>query len=180
MKRIFACISLFFVAAALLTAQHGPVLSPPASASATLAGKVVRIDYSSPRVKGRAGKLFGKDGRIGQDPQYPIWRAGANSATALHTETDLDIGGLTVPKGDYTLFVDLSDPAHWVLVVSKQTGEWGLSFDKTQELGRAKMATSAAPALVEDLTYTLTSNGSKGAITLAWENVSATVAIAAK
>jgi len=180
MKRIISCLSLLILAAASLTSQQKPVLSPPASASATLAGKVVRIDYNSPRVKGRAGKLFGKDGRISQDPQYPIWRAGANSATALHTETDLDIAGLTVPKGDYTLFVDLSDPDNWVLVVSKQTGEWGLSFDKTQELGRAKLATSATAALVEELTYTLAANGNKGTLTLAWENVSATVAIAAK
>ena len=48
--------------------------------------------------------MFGVGRRVTQDPNYPLWRAGANSATALNTEADLDINGLMVPKGDYTLF----------------------------------------------------------------------------
>ncbi|MBZ5622836.1 MAG: DUF2911 domain-containing protein [Acidobacteriia bacterium] len=28
-----------------------------------------------------------------------IWRLGADYATVLHTDADLDIGGLAVPKG---------------------------------------------------------------------------------
>jgi hypothetical protein len=40
------------------------------------------------------------------------------------------------------------------------------------------MTTSAPPSLVEDLTYTITDNGGgKGTLTLAWENVSASVPI---
>jgi hypothetical protein len=180
MKRLLVCLTLL-AAATVLTAQQHPPASPPATASVTIGGKAVTIVYSSPRVKGRAGHLFSKDGLIGHDPQYPIWRAGANGATALHTDADLEIAGLKVPKGDYTLFVDLTDPANWVLVVSKQTGEWGLSFDKTQELGRVKMAMAATPALLENLTYTLTDLGKgKGKLTLAWENLSASVGLTAK
>ena len=129
MKRLFVCTGLL-IAAATLFAQQGPPASPPATESAAIGGKAITISYSSPGVKGRAGHLFGKDGRIGQDPQYPVWRAGANAATKLHTEADLDLGGLTVPKGDYTLFVDLSDPANWVLIVNKQTGHWGTTYYK--------------------------------------------------
>ena len=91
------------------------------------------------------GNLFGKDGRISKDPHYPVWRAGANAATKLHTDADLDIGGLSVPKGDYTLFVDISDPDKWVLIVNKQTGQWGLAYDKSQDLGTARMTMDAAP-----------------------------------
>src|ERR1035437_10221262 len=138
MKLLLVYTSLLAVAATL-SAEPGPPKSPPATESVTIAGKAITISYSSPGVKGRAGHLFGKDGRIGQDPQYPVWRAGANAATKLHTEADLDLGGLTVPKGDYTLFVDLSDPANWVLIVNKQTGQWGLSYDKAQDLGRVNM-----------------------------------------
>src|SRR5580698_10595093 len=73
-------------------------------------------------IGGREGKLFGKDGRIGQDANYPVWRAGANEATALHTDADLDIGGLAVPKGDYTLFVNLANPASWEPIGTMRTG----------------------------------------------------------
>jgi hypothetical protein len=77
--------------------------SPAAETSATINGKAISIKYSAPSLRGR--DVFGPTGPIRKDPTYPVWRAGANSATALHTEADLDINGLAVPKGDYTLFV---------------------------------------------------------------------------
>ena len=88
------------------------------------------------------------------------------------------IGNLYVPAGTYTLFVDISDPAQWVLIVSKATGEWGLGYDATQDLGRVKMTMAKPPALVEDLKYTLSGDGgSEGTLTLSWENMSASVRI---
>ena len=89
-------------------------------------------------MKGR--QIFGDGGLVAKDRTAPIWRAGANSATALHTEGDLDIGGLSVPKGDYTLFVNLKDPAQWELVINKQTGQWGLTYKADMDLGRVKTA----------------------------------------
>jgi hypothetical protein len=176
MKRLSVCTGLLIVAAAL-SAQQGPPKSPPATESATIAGKSITITYSSPRVNGRAGRIFTKDGLIGHDPQYPVWRAGANAATTLLTDADLDIGGLAVPKGTYTLFVDIGDPANWTLIVNKKTGEWGLAYDGTQDLGKVKFPTTTTPALVENLKYTIADlGGGKGTITLAWENKSATVA----
>jgi hypothetical protein len=181
MKRLFVCTSLLVAATLTLSAQQKPPASPPATESAAIAGKAITITYSSPGVKGRAGKLFGKDGRIGQDPTYPIWRAGANAATRLHTEADLDLGGLTVPKGDYTLYVDLSDPANWVLIVNKQAGQWGMNYDKAQDLGRVKMTMEKPPALVENLKYTIKAlGGNKGSLSLAWENLCGSVAITVK
>ncbi len=156
----------------------GPPKSPPATESAVIGGKTITITYSSPRVRGREGKIFTKDGLISHDPHYPVWRAGANAATTLKTGADLTIGDLHVPAGAYTLFVDISDPAQWVLIVNKKVGEWGMSYDSTQDLGRVKMMMSKPPALVEDLKYTLTDlGGGKGTLTLAWENMSASVDI---
>jgi hypothetical protein len=179
MKRLLMTAGLVLGAASLL-AQQKPTLSPPETASATIGGKSISITYSSPRVRGREGKIFDKDGKISHDPHYPVWRAGANAATTLKTDGDLTIGDLNVPAGTYTLFVDISDPAHWVLIVSKKTGEWGLAYDPVGDLGKTPMTMSAPPSLVEDLTYTLTdASGGKGTLTLAWENMSASVPVAA-
>jgi hypothetical protein len=180
MKHILVCTGLLLAATALIAQQKAPPLSPPATATATIAGKTITITYSSPRVKGREGKIYTKDGLIAtsRGTQYPIWRGGANAATTLKTEADMTIGDLSVPAGTCTLFVDISDLANWVLIVNKKNGEWGLAYDSTQDLGKAKMTMSAPPSLVEDLTYTLTDNGGgKGTLTLAWENVSASVPI---
>src|SRR5579862_9139212 len=113
--------------------------------SITINGKTISIQYSAPAVNGREGKLFTKDGTIGQDATYPVWRAGANAATALHTTGDLNIGALTVPKGDYSLFVDLSNPAAWELIINKQTGQSGLDYDSKQDLGGVKMTMTKPP-----------------------------------
>jgi len=151
------------------------------TASIAIGGKTITIKYSAPAVDGREGKLFGKDGRIGQDVNYPVWRAGANDATALHTDADLDIGGLMVPKGDYTLFVNLADPANWQLIVNKQTGQSGLEYDAKQDLGRVKMTMSKPPAMVEQLKYALSNaGGNKARLQLVWEDHAASLTIAVK
>ena len=184
MKRLLACTGLLLVAATISAqspAPKPPPKSPPATETATISGKTISIAYSSPRVNGRAGHIFSKDGLIGQDPSYPIWRAGANAATVLHTDADLTIGTVDVPKGDYSLWVDISDADNWVLVINKQFGQWGRTYDSSKNLGTTPLATSATAGLVEDLKYTITDlGGGKGSITLAWENKSATVSFQVK
>jgi len=176
MRTSLVCAAALVVTAAVVSAQ-----SPAATESKVFGGKTITIAYNAPRVNGRVGKLFGKDGRIGQDPTYPVWRAGANAATKFHTDAALDVGGLAVPAGDYTLYVDLTDPGNWKLIISKQTGQWGLTYTPAQDLGRVPMTMAKPPALVEVLKYTLTDlGGNKGTLSLAWENVVATVPFTVK
>ncbi len=176
MRISLACAGVLAAAATLAWAQ-----SPAATETKTIGGKTITIKYSSPRVNNRVGKLFGKDGRIGQDPTYPVWRAGANAATALHTDTDLDIAGLAVPKGDYTLYADVADQNNWQLIVNKQTGQSGMTYEKGQDLGRVKMTMSKPSAPIENLKYTLTDlGGNRGRLQLEWENHIASVTFAVK
>lgn len=180
MKRILIGATLA-CAAITMTAQMPAgeaQMSPKAQALGTIGGKNITIDYSSPRVRGRQGKIYTKDGLISHDPKYPFWRAGANDATTLKTAANLMIGDLTVPAGTYTLFVDISDPAQWTLVVSKAVGEWGLDYDKTKDLGRVKMKMTKPAALVENLKWTIKPTmGNEGTFTLEWENESGSVPI---
>lgn len=181
MKQLFVCAGLLFAATTML-AQQKPPASPPAKATGTIGGTAITISYSSPGVKGREGHVYTSDGLIktAGGSQYPIWRAGANAATALHTDGDLTIGDLSVPKGDYTLFVDITDQDQWTLIVSKKTGEWGLAYDPAQDLGKVKMHMSKPPALVENLVWTIKDKGAKGGVfTLAWENREASVMVQA-
>jgi hypothetical protein len=181
MKTLFS--ARIRTAAVLLLAANGLVSaqSPAATESLAVDGGKISIAYNAPKVNGRAGKLFGSDGRIAKDPNYPVWRAGANSATKFHTDVDLEAHGVTIPKGDYTLYVDLADPGKWQLIVNKQSGQWGLTYNKAQDAGRIPMTISKPPALVEDLKYTLAAEaGKKVKLTLAWENVVASVVFTIK
>jgi hypothetical protein len=153
--------------------------SPPAQTSATIGGKTLTIHYSAPSVRGR--KIFGPGGLLSSDPTYPAWRAGANSATSFHTDADLEIGSLNVPKGDYTLYAWIADPDNWQLILSKETGQWGLTYNAKMDLGRVKMTMSKPPAPIEKYKMTLSSTGPKtGKLQLEWENHIASVPITVK
>jgi hypothetical protein len=150
--------------------------SPAAEATASIGGKSISIRYSAPSVRGR--QIFGDGGLLSKDPTYPAWRGGANAATTLRTDGEITIGNLTVPKGTYTLYVWIKDPQAWDLIVNKQTGQWGLSYDGAQDLGRVKMTMAKPASPVETLKYTLTDKGAgQGELRLEWENHIATVPI---
>ena len=61
--------------------------SPHDTTEVTLKGKKITIDYGRPYLKGR---------KVGQElaPYGKVWRTGADEATALNTEIDLNIGSL--------------------------------------------------------------------------------------
>lgn len=165
------------VLAAMVSLAHAQ--SPPAQAAVTVGGKKITIEYSAPSVHGR--QIFGPGGLLSRDPTYPAWRAGANSATAFHTDADLDVGGLNVPKGDYTLYCWVQDPNAWQLIINKETGQWGLEYNARQDVGRVKMTMSTPPAVVEMLKYTLTAlGGNKAQLQIAWEKHAGTVPITMK
>jgi hypothetical protein len=181
MKHFPVFATLFALAVPLLVqpsfAQQKTPASPPETASGSINGHTITIKYSSPRVKGREGQIFNQGGLIQRThKQYPVWRAGANTATSLHTDSALTIGTLNVPAGDYTLFVDISNPDQWTLIVSKKTGEWGLAYDPSQDLGKTPMTMSKPPSTVEDLEWSI----GDGKITLSWEDHTASVNVSAQ
>jgi hypothetical protein len=181
-KSILGCVTVTALAACMLQAQPprrgGPPLSPPAETSVTIAEKVISIKYSAPSLRGR--QMFGEGGVISKDKTYPVWRTGANSATALHTDADLDVRGLAVPKGDYTLFT-LVNAMPWQFIVNKQTGQWGLGYNQAQDLGRVAMDMSKPPAPIETFKITLSSTGANtGKIQIEFENVVASVPFTVK
>src|SRR6187551_3121809 len=104
----FLIVPVFLFSFADVSHAQGQAQSPAATARASVAGKAITIQYSAPSVRGR--QIFGAGGLLSQDPTYPTWRAGANAATTLRAEGDVTIGGLTVPKGTYTLYVWIKDP----------------------------------------------------------------------
>jgi hypothetical protein len=175
MKRLLVCAGL--LATSLFAVAQNPPASPSEKANGSIGGHTVTIEYSAPSVKGREGKIFGQGGLIQTThKQYPVWRAGANGATTLTTDSTLQIGNVSVPAGKYTLFVNIADPDNWILIISKQTGEWGLRYDAAQDLGRTKMQMSKPPQMVEVLKWSVDGTaGNHGTLSLAWEDHVASV-----
>jgi len=151
--------------------------SPAKETSVTINGKTLNISYSAPSVRKRT--IFGDSGILKGDGTYPVWRFGADEATQFHTDADLAIGSFTLPKGDYSLWIDL-DAGKWQLIFNKKFG-WGTDYDKSADAGRVPMTMSKPPAPVEQLTITLSSaGGSNGKLAAAWSDMAASVAFTVK
>jgi hypothetical protein len=148
--------------------------SPPGTADVTFAdGKKVTINYSRPNAKGR--KIVG-----GLVPYDQVWRTGANEATSLKTDVDLDIGGTTVPAGSYTLYT-LPSASSWKLIINKQTGQWGTVYQQDQDLARVDMNVTSLSQPVEQFTISLDKKGGDAAqLNLQWEKTQASVEVKEK
>jgi len=101
------------------------------------------VDYSVPSMKGR--KIYG-----GLVPFNEPWRTGANEATTFVPTTDVTVGGTTIPAGNYTLYT-LPGEKSWKLIVSKETGQWGVPYPEGKDLGRFEMKTEAIEIPIEKL-----------------------------
>ena len=117
---------------------------------------------------------------VSRDSTYPVWRAGANAATTFQTGADLDIAGLKVPAGMYSLYVLVKYPEEWQLIINKQTGQNGDSYDPSMDLGRVDMKMEKPLVAIEKLRYTITASGKTAKLQLEWENHIASVSIRAK
>jgi hypothetical protein len=160
--------------------------SPGAETSVTINGKNIWIYYHAPSVRGR--RIFGGDGAL--QPFGKVWRLGADYATVLHTDADLDLNGLAIPKADYTLYVDL-DNGQWKMIVNKTLMDggrhiWGVGVspdgihegsttdDPATELGRASLIMGKPSSPVETLKILLAGDGrAKGKLLVEWEHVTA-------
>lgn len=158
------------VLAAILPAQQ-PRKSPHETTSIAVGGHKITITYGRPYMKGR--KIFG-----GLEPYGKVWRTGADEATTLETDADLDINGLKVPKGKYALFT-LPAENSWTLIVNKKAEQWGaFDYKASDDLGRVELNVSKSAQPIEQFTITLSPAGSDGVtLKLAWENTEARVPV---
>jgi len=148
--------------------------SPPAKASCAFPdGKTIHVDYSSPRMRGR--KIFGDLVPFGEE-----WRAGANEATTFVVNTPVLVQQQTVPAGSYTLFA-LPTPDKWTLIISKQTGEWGIPYPgKEFDFARIPMKVGKLPAPLEKFTIAFDKSAGGCTMRLDWETTRASVDITEK
>jgi hypothetical protein len=110
-------------------------------------------------------------------PFGKVWRTGADEATTLTTDKELQIGGTIVPAGKYTLYT-LPGQTDWQLIVNKQTGQWGTEYDQKQDLGRVPLKKTATSAPVEQLTISVDkSPAGGGLLRIAWENTALTAPV---
>ncbi len=143
------------------------------TASALAGPAVIRIEYGQPHARGRT--VMGS----ALVPMDSVWRLGANLATHLTTDVDLEIGSVRIPRGEYTLFAKPA-ASGWELIVNRQTGQWGTDYNVAQDVARIPLQRRALNDLVESFTVWLVPNvtpqgqpaeAASGVLRFAWERV---------
>src|SRR5579859_6742281 len=99
LKIVFALTAVSVMAFAQQPPTRGKsgYTSPSASTSVEVAGKKISVEYYSPSMHGR--KIMG-----GLVPFGEVWCTGANYATKITTDADLQMGDLKLPKGSYSIW----------------------------------------------------------------------------
>ncbi|HWH04410.1 MAG TPA: DUF2911 domain-containing protein [Gemmatimonadales bacterium] len=119
-------------------------LSPRDTVRATVGRASLTVDYGRPVRRGRilVGALL---------PYDEVWRTGANAATQLTVSAPVDLAGVSLRAGTYTLW---TLPTHTgvSLIINGQSGQWGTEYDAAQDIARRAMTVDSNPANVEQFT----------------------------
>jgi len=182
------------------SAPPAPVVAAPAQAPAPMVAATPAKSATAPRVASTGGKSphettsanidhnrvtiiygrpYSKDPKTGEIrkiwgsvvPYDKIWRTGADEATTLITQQPINLGGIVVPAGTYTLFTFPSADGSVKLIVNKETGQWGVDpYHENQELARIDLKKDALDTPVDQFTMSVGKNPAGGGlIKLMWE-----------
>lgn len=179
MRRLSAtiCLGLLVAGTGVLQAQAGLRPAPSGRGTSEVILTVpgpqgqpsgpemkIRVDWGQPHLRGRT---LHTDSLV---PYDQPWRTGANASTTLSTDVDLDVGGVTLPKGKYVLFT-LPGRAGWTLMVQKDVGQGG-EYKAENDVGQVTLRVRQLAQPLESLTMWLipsTAPGqARGELRLAW------------
>jgi hypothetical protein len=175
---ICVAIAAMIIGAASLSAQQTRV-SPHETISAVIDSSRVTVVYGRPYTKDPKSdnmrKIWGT-----LVPYDKVWRLGADEATTLITQQPLVMGTTTVPAGAYTLYMfPAKDGAK--LIINKQLGQWGLTYDDKQDLARVDLKMDSVAAPVNQLTLAIERNpAGGGTLKITWEQTQFSLPFAVK
>jgi hypothetical protein len=134
--------------------------SPEMIARSTVGGSPVVVTYNSPRRRDRV--LLGK-----VIPYGRVWRTGANAATTLFFDNNLDVGGKKIPAGVYSLWTLPKSDGSVDLIVNSQHGQWGTDYDASHDVAHIPMNVTTAAAPQENFAIAVAS-GDPGTLRISW------------
>jgi hypothetical protein len=153
--------------------------SPLDSVTFSVGSQPVKVCYGRPSARGRT--MLGGP----QIPYGKLWRTGANEPTIFYAPVPMQVAGIKVPPGVYSLY---TEPGRndWVVIVNRSTSQWGEESNYTkavqaQELGRAKVKAETLTAPVETFTVRAEPAGDKAAsLLLEWEKTRVRIPVQAE
>ena len=136
-------------------------LSPRDTVRASIGAASITIDYGRPLARGRV--LLGN-----VIPYDRVWRTGANAATQFTTSAPLRLAGIQLAAGTYTLWT-VPHQNGVDLIVNGQAGQWGTEYNRSRDVGTARMQSTTLSTPVDQFTISVAASDARhGTLTLEW------------
>lgn len=144
-------------------------LSPKDTVKFELNDLELRVFYNRPYKKGR--EIFGA-----LVPFNQVWRTGANEATTFETNKSLDVSGMPLPAGKYTLWTVPKDSV-WTVIFNSKQYAWGVDsemkpmWDPNYDALKIEVPVEKLNASVEQFTIAFDNSTDNLSLTMAWDDI---------
>ncbi len=139
-----------------------------ASVSQTVDGTKLTIEYSRPKARGRTtSALFG-----GEIKWNEVWTPGANYATTLEANKDIQINRHRIPKGKYSVWMVVKQDQPWTFVLDPRPRLFHMAHpDSAANQIRFDVPIASGP-FTETLTWAFPVVTTRGAtLIMSWSDV---------
>ncbi|MDP5157715.1 MAG: DUF2911 domain-containing protein [Flaviramulus sp.] len=142
-------------------------LSPKDTVKFELNDLKLKVFYNRPSKKNR--EIFGA-----LVPYDQVWRTGANEATTFENNKNLDINGMTLPAGKYTLWTVPKDSV-WTVIFNSKEYSWGVNaemkpmWDPNYDVINVEVPIEKLNNTVEQFTIAFDNSTDNLFLTMAWD-----------
>ncbi|WP_247232779.1 DUF2911 domain-containing protein [Telluribacter sp. SYSU D00476] len=171
---ISAIVVVGLVVAFIAFRSYTKSLSPEAVAEYSQDGLKITVSYSRPSKKRRL--IFGLEKDNALVPYDKVWRTGANEATVIQFNRDVSVAGKPVKAGTYSLWT-IPGPAKWKVILNKETGQWGTSYNDGQDVLRQEVDIRIRPQVAELFTIYFEGQPNGANMVLRWDQTEAIVPV---
>lgn len=149
--------------------------SPSGKSSISHNGLEVSVTYSKPYKKGRV--IFGDASSGALQPNGQYWRLGANAATEITFNRDVQFAGTAVKAGTYRMYAT-PGAEKWQVTLNTALGKSGSELpDKSQDLVTVEVPAKEASTVLEQFTIDFTPSGESVIMEFKWDRTEVAVEI---
>ncbi|MCF7560215.1 DUF2911 domain-containing protein [Sabulilitoribacter multivorans] len=151
----------------------GKRLSPKDTVKFELNDLKLKVFYNRPYKKGR--EVFGA-----LVPYDQVWRTGANEATTFETNKNLEVGGMPLPEGKYTLWTVPKDSV-WTVIFNSKQYSWGVNaemkpmWDPNYDVVNIDVPVEKLNTTIEQFTIAFDNSTDNLFLTMAWDDTKVSV-----
>ncbi|SFZ94579.1 Protein of unknown function [Flaviramulus basaltis] len=148
-------------------------LSPKDTVKFELNDLKLKVFYNRPFKKNR--EIFGA-----LVPYNQVWRTGANEATTFETNEPLEVNGIPLAEGKYTLWTVPRDSV-WTVIFNSKQYSWGVNaemkpmWDPNYDVLNIEVPVHKLDSIVEQFTISFDNSTDNLSLTLAWDDVKVSV-----